>query len=157
MLLINARHFLGFAMVFMALLALIAAGCGSGDGETDSTSSIPKAEYIQRADAICSKTEGRQELLLQKFGEKQKKQTAKSEAEVVTFAGLPPVQRQAEELAELPPPDTGAKDAADYIKALEAAVKAGEEDPTLLIRGKSPFAEAETQAQKFGFKVCLGP
>lgn len=132
-------------------------GCGGGNDGTTEASSISKAQYIKQADAICTKTEDRQEALVQKFGEKEKKQTANSEAELVSFAGLPPLQQQVEELSELPPPSTGAAEASAYLKALEDAVKAGREDPAALLGGtENPFAKAEELGQKFGFKVCRG-
>ncbi len=144
------------AVVAACLLLAAAVGCGGGDDETAAASPISKAQYIKRADAICTETENRQEALIRKFGEQEKKQTPNSEAELVSFAGLPPVQQQLEEISELPQPSTGAQEADAYVKALGEGLKAARKNPAALLEGKNPFAEAEEVAAKFGFKVCRG-
>jgi hypothetical protein len=147
----------GSVLVAACLLFALVAGCGGGDDtETAADSPISKAQYIKRADAICTKTESRQEALIRKFGEQEKKQTPNSEAELVSFAGLPPVQQQAEEISDLPQPSSGAQEATAYVTALEEGLKAARKNPAALLEGENPFAKAEEVASKFGFKVCRG-
>jgi hypothetical protein len=147
----RARLLTGAALI--AAFALV--GCGDGDDTT--AAELTKAQYIKQADAICSKTEKRQQQLVGEFSKKEKKQTAGSEEALVRFAGIPPLATQAEELGELPVPKTGAKEAEAFLKAFEAGVEGSEKDPkSLLTASANPFAEAEKIAQNFGFKVCRG-
>jgi hypothetical protein len=136
--------------------ALALPGCGGGDSET--TETISKAQYVKQADAICSKTENRQLKLVGEFNQgKNTPQNQKSEEELVLFAGLPPLKQQAEELSELPKPSTGAQEVEKYVSTLQSAIEKSEDDPGLmLLSATSPFANPETLARKIGFKACSG-
>jgi hypothetical protein len=143
--------------------SLVVTSCGGGSDSTSVAEQPSKEEFTKRADQICSKTEKRQLLLVDKFQEKRRAEgkgtppSAAEEAEVVVAAGLPPIKKQLQELEDLPLPATGAKEASKYIEALEAAVKAAEKDPQLLLSLEStPFAQAAKVAQAFGFSVCSG-
>jgi hypothetical protein len=140
------------------ILAIFAIGCGDGDGDgATAAASVSKAEYVKQADDICAKTEGRQQKRVGMFGKKERQQTPNAEAELVRFAGVPPLAMEAEELAELPLPTSEAAQAKAFLKAFEVGVEAAEEDPTSLLAADSnPFAKAEAIAVKFGFKVCRG-
>src|SRR5918999_1574964 len=100
-----------FVFAASALVVSLAfAGCGGGDDE-EQPDSLTKADYVKQADAICAETEKRQRALLTEFQQENKNAGGGPQAmeEMITSAALPPLERQAKELAELPPPD---KDAA---------------------------------------------
>lgn len=145
------------------LCLLVLSSCGGGSDSTSTLGELPKAAFIKRADEICSKTEKRQLFLVDKFQQKRRAEgetqppSSKAEAEIVTAAGLPPINREIEELSELPLPQTDAKQLAKYLEALKAAVKAAEQNPRMLLgRESDPFAKATSLAKGFGFEVCSG-
>lgn len=153
-------HKLSFALLaaaaFFASLALV--GCGSGDDE-DQPASLPKSQYAKKADAICSKTEGRQEKLVNQFGEQTKKnpETPSGTEELIIFAAVPPLELQAKELSQLPPPEEEAAKAKEYLHAFEKGIEATAQEPqALLVAEPGPFTKAEEAAKGFGFKVCSG-
>jgi hypothetical protein len=76
--------------------------------------------------------------------------------EMITSAALPPLERQAEELAELPPPDKEAAKADAYVAAVEKAVKDVSKEPGALLADPGAFTKAEELAPEFGFKTCRG-
>jgi len=144
--------------VVAAVLAL--ASCGGGDEET--VENLSKEEFVKQADQICGKTEKRQLVLVNKFeesksGKESQVSPAKAEEELVTFAGLPPVKQQLQELSQLPAPQSGGDQVDGYLQALSAGVAAVEKNPSLLLKLESdPFAKAITLAKQVGFKVCSG-
>jgi hypothetical protein len=144
------------ALAAASLAIFTLASCGSDRGTTDE--SLSKAEFIKQADQICSKTEKRQLALVSAFEEKKQAGGGGSpEEELVLAAGLPPVKEQLQELAELPLPESGSGEVKSYLGALEDGVAAVEANPSLLLSVDSdPFAGAESEAKKVGFKVCRG-
>lgn len=143
-------------LAFLAALALGVAGCGSGG--SDEADTLSKAEYVKQADEICAKTEGRQKKLVTKF-QKQNQEaptgTAATE-QLISFAALPPIEQQIQELAKLPPPDKEAAKAKAYLKELEKGLKAAEKEPGTLLITPGAFTKAEEAARVFGFKTCGG-
>jgi hypothetical protein len=140
------------------IAALAVAGCGGSDDDgTTAPASLTKAQYVKQADAVCAKTEGRQQLLVKKFSEKGLKQSAATEVKLVVFAGIPPLVTQAEELAAIPLPSSGADEAQAFVKAFEAGVKEAEAKPAALLNLETnPFTKAESLARKYGLQVCRG-
>jgi hypothetical protein len=155
---LNVR--LSLSVLVLTAVCLAMSSCG-GDSDT-TVANLSKAEFIQRADRICSETEKRQLALLSNLQEKEQTGSAKSsgkesELELVRSAGLPPVKQQLEELGQLPRPETGSKQVESYLRALADGVAAIEDDPSLLLSlNTNPLAAAEAQAAKAGFKVCRG-
>lgn len=136
-----------------AALALFVAGCGGGD----STSSLTKAQFIKRADAICTKANNDQLVAVQKAA----KSTPKSEQnqagkeKIIVTAGLPPIAKEAEELAELGIPDGDEKEVEAIIAGIEFALKKGEENPVLVLEGAaSPFIPVNKLAAAYGLESC---
>lgn len=153
------KDFVSKARLSLPLLAVLVAalisGCG-GDDDSTTTATVSKAQFVKEADAICKKTELEQEKLVNKYYVRLNPNELKAKGEkLVRLAALPPLQTQAEELSELPLPEQGEKEAKAYMKAFEAGLQEAEEDPKSLLEGKA-FADAEAQAAKVGFKVCLG-
>ncbi len=148
-------------MAFMTITALVVlTSCGSGDDETVET--VSKQELVNQADQVCSKTEKRQLALVGKFeksksGKDSQASPAQAEEELVTFAGLPPIEQQIQELSDLPTPESGAGQFTAYLEALKTGLATAEKDPSsLLASGADPFAEAISAAEQFGLKVCAG-
>lgn len=147
-------------VVFLVLLGVLAVGltgCGGGDGN-DQPDTLTKTEYVKQADQICSKTESRQRKLLTKFQKENKNigsGTAATE-KVISFAALPPMEEQIQELSQLPPPDKEAAKAKAYVKELEKGLAVAEKEPGTLLINPGAFTKSEEAARAFGFKTCAG-
>lgn len=145
----------------LALLALTAvvslAGCG---GEGGSADTLTRAQFIAQADRICEQTDKTQTAAIKDFFAESDKTATGQELneEAVLVAGLPPIRREAKDLAELPAPQGDEEKIEAIVQGIEEAVNAGEEDPGSLVRGSAgPFAAVGKMAREYGFKACAFP
>jgi hypothetical protein len=142
---------------FALVIALTAFGCGGGSDTTESDS-LTKAAYVKQADQICAKTEDRQRALLTEF-QKQNKNATEGQAtteKMISFAALPPMEKQLEELSQLPLPEKEAAKAKAYLTELEKGLKIAEKEPGTLLITPGAFTKSEEAARAFGFKTCAG-
>lgn len=90
------------AIIVLSVVAAAIAGCGgSGDSNTVTTSSLSKAEFTKKANALCE--EARQEALAYRLpaGEEESPEAVTT---TVHKGILPPIQRVMEEVRELGAP-----------------------------------------------------
>jgi hypothetical protein len=135
----------------VTVVALIVAGCGGGDDNSDTTTvSLTKAEWIAKADAICQ--QGNQEIgqaAQQQFGNQ--KPTADEVKQFGVGTALPNTQTQVDKIRALGAP-SGDEDEVnkilDTVQAdIDKAKSAGDvEDST--------FADGNALAKQYGLKVC---
>jgi hypothetical protein len=142
--------------VLAIAVAAFAAGCGSSSDSTSSstTAALTKAEFIQQADAICTKGNKADDAAQKKaFGSG--KPTQKEFEQFVTGALIPSVQGQISGVEALTPP---AGDEATVKKMLDdsqAALDKLKSDPTLVLQQSSdPFAKSNQELKAYGLKVC---
>src|SRR3954451_16807386 len=140
----SRKLLLGVACATAAHAAL--AGCGSGSGDTTAAQqeeTIPVAQYIKRADAICTKTDKKQKTLATQVGVEGADLNSKKGVEVlVRKAAVPPLEKESRELAELPPPAKQGNKATKYLAAVDKGIKSTKEEPLSLPEGNpGPFAE----------------
>jgi len=144
----------------LAALALIVAGCGGGSDSTESTSSLTKAEFVKKGNAICAKGNEEIEEGFEKFVKEnninQNKQPTKAQrTELSEEVFLPLVRKQVEGVRDLGLPSEGEAEADKVLKAAEKALEEGEEDPSALAtESGGPFAEANKLAREFGLTKC---
>jgi len=140
------------AATVVLLLVLVAFGCGGGDDSAVTTSSLSKAQFIKQANAICEQADEDQFAGMAKV-EKEVSGNIESQAneeEMVISGALPPIQREAEEIAALGAPSGDEEDVEALVVAIEGAVEEAEEDP---IQGlEKAFNEPDRLAAKYGFK-----
>jgi hypothetical protein len=144
------------ALLVLAL-GLGVAACGDGGDETE-TVALPKAQYIAKADAICDKTEKRQEAALKAY-EKQNKGTSfedpKVQEALIREAAVPPLNQQVEELRALGVPEVEAGKAEEVVDGIEEATREAEDNPIVMLEStETPFSPVEKKARAFGFKTC---
>ncbi|MGN6585927.1 MAG: hypothetical protein ACTHKT_00420 [Solirubrobacterales bacterium] len=141
----------------LAALALIVAGCGSG-GSTETTSSLTKAEFVKKGNAICAEgskeiNEGFEKFAKENgFSKKKRPPQAKLEEGIETVV-IPGIRKEIEGIRALGPPD---EEAEAVVDAAEEALKKGEENPSLLAKEESagPFAKVNKLSREYGLTKC---
>jgi hypothetical protein len=158
------------ALLAGAVLALV-SGCGGGsdsssagargDNSRATAASGPaKAAFIKRADVICEKTDQEQKQGQVSFSEEHPGNATRAlEEEAVAKVGLPPVQKEAEEIGNLRTPTGDEAEIEAIVSGLEGAVKKAEAKPAVLLEEGSsgPFSEVFKLARDYGFKACATP
>jgi hypothetical protein len=159
----------------LLVLGLAVAGCG-GDGESEEPSTVTqtveeqsgaltKAEFIQRADAICQAGHEEGEPLVAEFQEAQQAGDAAKAADLLRQAA-DVADEEAGELRDLEPPPADADILDDYISAGETTIQTGRDLADAIDAGDTQAVQvlsdrfneqtSTTQgiAQGYGFKVC---
>jgi hypothetical protein len=145
---LNRKSRIGLFVVALSLLA----GCGGGDDEA-----VTKAEFIERADAICKKnTKERSDAYSAFLKEQKTGRPSKQESEeLVVKVGLPAVQAELKSLSDLPKPEGEEKKIGAILAALEKGVRKIEADPGKAIElSLEWFRQFETMAVDYGFDEC---
>lgn len=154
------------AGVLAAVLILVGCGGGGSDDSTStssdsSTAALSKAEFIKKADAICTAGGKRTQEEFAAYT-KEKKLTGKQEptpaqlTEVSDEIQVPALKRQAEEIRALGAP-TGEEDQVNkLVDAIDEGIENVEAaDPKEALASLSTlFAEADKLAAAYGLKVC---
>jgi len=142
-------------LILAIAIIAVAAGCGGGGGSQ--AAELTKKQVIKRGDAICVRTDKQQEVGLAKYQEEHSSQevvTPAGQAKVVREVGLPPVMKEAEELAGLQGPASSQHQLDAIVDASKEAVKEAEKDPKLVLEGEGPFTKPDRLAKNYGFKAC---
>jgi hypothetical protein len=142
----------------LAALALIVAGCGSSSDSTETTSSLTKAEFVKKGNAICAKGNEEVEEGFEEFGKEhgfsEKKEPSKAELEeAVETVLVPKISNEVESIRALGPPD---EEAEAVLDAAEEALEKGEEEPAVFLKegSASPFAKANKLSREYGLTKC---
>lgn len=139
----------------LAALAMIVAGCGGDGGSTESTSSLTKAEFVKKGNAICVKGGEKLKAEIEKFFEEKEQPTDAQLEEAAMEILIPGLRKEVQEIRGLGLPSEEAKGADKVLTAFEKALKEGEEDPsTLIVEGPGPFAKANKLAKEYGLTEC---
>jgi hypothetical protein len=146
------------------LLAGLAAGCGSSDGDDATTdpapASLAKPEFIAQADAICGVAKAKIEAGAKKLREVGAKSGALAVPLVTQFleqTSLPAYETMLGELRGLTPPVADEKTVDGYVAALANAIDTVKADPVTYSKATAPadpFANANARAKSYGMKVC---
>jgi len=146
-------------IVLIASLTVAAAAAGCGDsGSASSATPLTKAQFIKQGDAICAKADKEQINAYLDFAKDDPKrlETKSGEQEVVTVAGLPPVQTMIDELGELGVPKGDQAQVEALLKGMEKALEEAEAEPgkVLELSAGSPFGKPDRMAREYGFEDC---
>lgn len=151
------RRFSGTKLALLSIttgLAVFFAGCGGGQDRTVSISSLSKAEYVQRADAICAK--GRARALRYQPSLGREGRTAEALHKAIEAIILPAIQEVVDDLYELGAPQGEKGHTEAFLAAFQQGVDDGEnlEVPTFgrLQRVLAPSGE---KALKMGLQDCV--
>jgi hypothetical protein len=141
-------------LVCFLAAGLLAAGCGSSD-KSGEKSSITKAEFVKKGNAICAQGNKKIEAQGQKlFGPNKKPSKAKLE-EFASTVLLPSVEDQVNKIRALGAPKGDEAKVKAILDAADQGVQKGKQDPlSLTNEGADPFAKANRLAKAYGLKVC---
>jgi hypothetical protein len=167
-------------VLLLAVLALLAAGCGGDDGGDDAASStgsstgasgeaLPKEQFIAKGDAICQSLQPRAQALGR---DAQELANVPLDDPKTTKAAAAIWQKQAELVKELktrfdalgPAPDGEETTVRDFRTDIAQALTLGRQIATALDQGDDPSAlvgdytqlidQSNATAGLIGFKVC---
>lgn len=145
--------------LFTVLLAAAAAvaGCGGGS-DGSSTSSISKAAFIKKTDAVCKRGNGRMEVAFAHFLEAHKNIKKPSDAEYEELVGkvlVPNIKREIKEIRAFGAPG-GDEDRVDgFLEALEEGIEVAERDPKVVVASSEAiFGIPSRLAKEYGLEVC---
>lgn len=141
-------------------IALIATGCGGGDGEDTVTASpLTKAEFIGKADEICARDRRKIAKELETYPAKQGSGEGKDQEDLLTEAirevFLPSLQAKVDEIRALGAPAGDEQQVEAFLNAMQDAIDAMEERS---IETLGQFAvqlePAGELARAYGFNAC---
>ncbi|HEX4670240.1 MAG TPA: hypothetical protein VH275_09755 [Solirubrobacterales bacterium] len=149
-------------------IASIVTGCGSGEEATHASSSksapaetgvraLTKTEFIKQGDAICEKTDKRQEAGLKAYAKKDPlaRATKQGQERMVAAVGLPPIELEAKELSGLNSPSGDESKLKAVVEGIEEALEKAQRNPISVLSGSgNPFNKVDKLAARYGFKAC---
>jgi hypothetical protein len=143
----------------LAALALIVAGCGGGSSSTESTSSLSKAEFVKKGNAICAKNEKKIQKTFETFAEEHNfsEKNPPSEKELQELSGelLPVVRSQIDEIRALGIPQGDEKEVEAIFAAAEEGIEETEKNPSVISEpGGGPFKKANKLSRDYGLTTC---
>lgn len=153
----RAIHLLVAALAAGSLLA----ACGGDDDDGGGEQPLSKAEYIKQGDAICAAGDREIEQGAEEaFGDLERGQqpSARAIGEFGQETVLPSLQKQIDQLRELPAPE-GDQDEVNaiYDAADEGIRELREGKPEDFVeKGDAAFEEANRLAGEYGFQNCGG-
>jgi hypothetical protein len=141
--------------VLVAGLALVASGCGGSGGE----SALTKKEFVRQASAICKKANEGQYAAFAAAGKKGTAENTSAQEDLLVNGELPPLQKEAEELADLGAPTGDEGEVEAITSGIEEAVEAVEKNPSGILaeEGQNPFLAVNKLIAKYGLTECSTP
>lgn len=156
----------GFVLAIAALAAILGvAGCGgSGDPSiTVQTGALSKAEFTEKADAICKAARTEFVAKFTRFGEENKSalfsannpdEREATVGELVDSILTPNIEGEIAKISELGAPDAYAPQAAVFLNALQEELEVIQDTPSEIGNGPFPFKKAEDAARRAGMYGC---
>lgn len=138
----------GFMAVAAALIA--AAGCGGSDSGA-TTTTISKAAFVAKANAICTKGNAESNALAGKtFGNKQPTQ---AQLERFAKAQVPLIQRQIDQIRALGAPSGDEATVKQMLDIAQGDLNKLESNPAL-VQNQKLFANFVEVARPYGLTAC---
>jgi predicted signal transduction protein with EAL and GGDEF domain len=156
----------GLAAGCVAMAALlVSSGCGGGEASGAagiSSSAAPataaaKAKLIERADAICRKTDEDQKAALRAYFDRHEVElTNSTEMEkAISRAEIPPLRSEIETIAAMPVPAGEEAAMSAIVAGWRQALKTAQEQPGAVFGfGGRLFEKPDELARRFGFEDC---
>jgi hypothetical protein len=158
----SKRGFVALA-AFAVAAAILAGGCGGGGDSSGAvevqTGSLSKAEFIEKADAVCTKNQERTGRELVGYLDKHHIRLTGPLPKAVA-AGLlgsviePTYRREITEISELGAPDKDAEKVAAMLEAIEAGLAKAQRDPAGAFSRSELVPSAGELARAYGLTEC---
>lgn len=138
-------------------VAVAVAGCGSSSNSSSTTSSAPsattitKAQFVAKANAICKKGNAATQAAGSKLGNEPR------EAEQLAFVSekeVPAVQAQIDALKALGAPAGEGASVANIMKTAQADLDKVKSEPRLVVHGIDVFSNFAKLAHPYGLTSC---
>ena len=142
------------------LVAGVAAGCGGDDTDAPAKrDALTKAEFVERADALCAAADRRIEAEAAKLRSSAKKTGTLPSRTVVRFleqSSIPAYERMLLGLRDLTPPKSDEQRVDGFVASVAGAIDAVKQNPQKYARRTTadPFDDANKRARAYGLKVC---
>ncbi len=143
-----------------ATAAILTGGCGGGSAAIEvQTGSLSKAEFIKKANAVCTKGQERGARELAVYMRKNHITLTGSLPNAVAtglFGSViePTYQREIAEISGLGAPEKDAKKVAAMLEAIEAGLAKAQRDPAGAIGRNELVPNAGELARAYGLAVC---
>lgn len=134
------------------LLCALVAGCGGDDdsGGDSGGEALPKAEFVEQANAICAEGNAETEEALGEL----ENPTEEDAIAFLTDTFLPNVRDQVEEIRGLGFPEGDEETLTATLDEVESVLDTVEEDPEAAAAGDDPFAEVNEELNAYGLTEC---
>jgi hypothetical protein len=154
--------------VFIALLSSLLAAAGCGDDDSDAsggeivveTGTLPKAQFIKRADAICEKS--REKVLLASAaylrsveGSDTPYAAQKEQApQFVETVLVPQFEEEIDKVSALGAPRGDEEEVKAVLEALREVLDRAEAEPVTFLQAVNSFAKPRKLGREYGFTFC---
>lgn len=151
------------AIVLVAAGAILLGGCGGGSSDgsvTVETGSLSKAEFVSRANAICTAVRNQFTREYEEFVTKNRKGHSAAEEsallhETIEKLVVPDYEdRMIGGIATLGAPPTYAPEVTKFLEALKQRLVEIQDEPKKLIETAFPFSSASKAAEAAGLRGC---
>jgi hypothetical protein len=141
---------------------------GAADAKTvpsiDATPALSSREFVQKANAICSRGSDRIHGSVESFKQAHGVAAAgsldkKQEEEFISEIVVPAVRSQAEKIAKVGAPQGELAEVAAIVNKLEKVADAGEENPASILKEAkgNALSQVNEAARKYGIRECEQP
>ncbi|HYU60789.1 MAG TPA: hypothetical protein VEK39_08510 [Solirubrobacterales bacterium] len=150
----------GLALILACVLLIVAAGCGDGgDGETTTTASLTKAQFVRKANKICKASDDKIEQASKRFyaGAPPGQEAPPNEIEQFGEQTVyPTIQDEIDRIRSLGPPEGDEGQVKAILQASEAGLAKLKQDPKQLAKGGAApaFEKAQELAGDYGLDQC---
>jgi ABC-type phosphate/phosphonate transport system substrate-binding protein len=142
----------------MLAVALVVAGCGGSSDADVSTSSISKAQFIKKADAVCTQGNKRMEVAFAKFLRENKNVKHPSKADYEELVGkvvVPNLGREIKEIRAIGVPGDDQDKVGAILEALEEGLETAEGNPRVAVTSsQAVYGISSRLAKEYGLVVC---
>lgn len=147
--------------VFGLVVAIAASGCGSGSSDSIDiqTGSLSKAEFIEKANAVCTTNQekaGRELLNYMSKNNIRLSGSLPDAAAIGIFGAVvePTYRREITQISELGAPEEDADKVIEMLEAIEAGLEKGRRDPAGAISRNELVPTAGQLARAYGLTKC---
>jgi hypothetical protein len=149
------------AVGVVVALGLLATGCGgsSDSGSEITASSITKAEFVKKVDAICTRRNTELEGELAKFIKSTNFNPREgTEDAYITLVGqfyVPALKRESARIRALGAPQGDEDEVGELVEALERGLETAEKEPKKVVDLSSVvFKESNQLGKEYGLTAC---